>query len=158
MTPRKEVFVKIKKALSTIKAIELVDLNRNQFDTIDGNNPGCFTAALISPPNINYDTMVEQTKEGSANIEILLFVKDGWLNQHQTTEDDEDGFNEIDLIDIVTETLELLQGDCFKPLELIEESENDISVKSLMSYRLVFNTSIYKKVNAKYNKKKLTLQ
>lgn len=157
MTPRKELFVVIKEALKTIKAIEMIDLNRNQFDTIDGNHPGCFTAALISSPNINYGTMVERKKEGDANIEVLLFVKDGWLNQHQTTEDDNSGFNEIDLIDTVTEALELLQGDSFKPLELIEEGENDISEKTLMSYKLVFNTTVYKKVKAKYKKKKLTL-
>lgn len=158
MTPRKELFIEIKKALvANVSELELVDLDRKQFDQTEKESPGCFTACLIKSPTIQWQTMVENVKEGTAEIEVTLYTKDGWLNQHNTTEDNEHGLIEIDLIDKVTEALEFLYGESFKPLELINEEESEISEKELMSFRLTFSTMVYKRVNYPYQKKKLTL-
>ena len=39
MTPRKELFVKVKQALATIEGIELIDLQRGQFDNPENSYP-----------------------------------------------------------------------------------------------------------------------
>ena len=40
MTPRKELFIKIKQALDTISSLEYIDLNRNQFGS--DKFPDCY--------------------------------------------------------------------------------------------------------------------
>lgn len=153
MTPRKELFIKIKQTLKLISELELVDLNRKQLDSEVQH----YTACLIKTPTIQWETMVENKKEGTAEVEVTLYTKDGWLNQHNGTTDSEHGLVEIDLIDKVTEALEFLKGDYFKPLELVLEEESEVSDKEIMSFRLVFSTMVYKRINYPYQNKKLTL-
>ena len=57
MTPRKELFVKVKQALATIEGIELIDLQRGQFDNPENGYPEIWTAALIQVMPITYETM-----------------------------------------------------------------------------------------------------
>ncbi len=157
MTPSKEIFVEVQKALKNIDALELIDLNRRQFEKGKENYPGVFTAALIKMPSIKYESMVEQVKEGTAEIEILLYCKDGWMDQHQNTADPNNGLVEIDLIDSIVEELEDLKGISFTELEQTLEEENEISQEDLMSFRILFYTNVYKKINPKYTKRGLTI-
>ena len=146
MTPRKEIFIEVQKALKTINAIELVDLDRKQYQKGKENYPGNFTAALIKSPRITYDTMVEGKIEGTAEIEVVLYCKDGWMDQHQNTADPNNGLIEIDIIDLIVEKLQFLFGDCFTPLEQNYEEENEIADNDLMSYNISFTTKIFKTV------------
>ena len=157
MTPRKEIFVKIQDALKTIDVLELVDLDRKQFLGSQENYPGCFTAALIKSPSIRYETMTEERKEGTAEIEVVLYCKDGWMHQHQNTADPSNGLIEIDLIDAIVEKLELLYGDSFTPLEQTSEDEEDVSDAQLMSFKIGFSTKVYKTVNKKFSNRKLNI-
>lgn len=158
MTPRKELFIKTQEALKTIEAIELVDLDRKQFQKGKDNYPGNFTAVLIKSPTIDYEPMTEGKVEGNAELEVVLYCKDGWIDQHQKTADPNHGLIEIDLIDLITEKLQFLQGNSFKPLELSSEGENELSEDDLMSYTIVFKTKIYKTVNNSFPlKQKITL-
>lgn len=155
MTPRKELFIKIKTALALIPQLELVDLQRKQFSNPKENYPTYWTAALIDIKNIAWETMVEQMQEGNCNVEITLYCKDGWLDQHSGTDDEEDGLIEIDLIDIIVEQLQFLQGDYFKPLHQTADETEDTDGE-IMSYKISFSTLLYRKVNPKYTFKKLT--
>jgi hypothetical protein len=155
MTPRKELFIKIKEALALIPQLELVDLQRKQFSNPKENYPTYWTAALIDIKNIAWETMVEQMQEGNCNVEITLYCKDGWLDQHSGTDDEEDGLIEIDLIDIIVEQLQFLQGDYFKPLHQTADETEDTD-SEIMSYKISFSTLLYRKVNPKYTLKKLT--
>ena len=157
MTPSKEIFVKIQEALKPIEKLELIDLDRKQFQKGKENYPGCFTAALIKLPRINYQSMVEQRKEGTAEIEVVLYCKDGWMHQHQNTADPNNGLTEIDLIDTIVEALEGLTGNCFTQLEQTVEDENEISEDDLMSFSIQFSTNVYKLINPKYTKQKISL-
>lgn len=159
MTPRKELFIEIQKALKTIKSIELVDLYRGQFENQKESYPTQFTCALIHIGTIDYESMVENCKQGLAEITIYLYIKDGWLDQHFNTSDNENGLIEIDLIDEVISKLEFLKGDNFKPLQLIQEDENDITDPNIMSFCIRFNSRIYRQINYQITKmKKLTLK
>lgn len=155
MTPRKELFIKIKTALALIPQLELVDLQRKQFSNPRENYPTYWTAALIDIKNIAWETMVEQMQEGNCNVEITLYCKDGWLDQHSGTDDEEYGLIEIDLIDIIVEQLQFLQGDYFKPLHQTADETEDTD-SEIMSYKISFSTLLYRKVNPKYTLKKLT--
>jgi hypothetical protein len=158
MTPGKEIFVKVQEQLKTITDLELVDLDRKQFENKQSDNyAGCFTAALIKYPNINYESMTEQQKEGTAEIEILLYCKDGWMHQHQNTADPNNGLTEIDLIDSIVEALEGLYGDAFTSLEQTNESENEIADDELISFSIKFSTRVYKYINKKYSSRSLTI-
>jgi hypothetical protein len=157
MTPAKEIFVEIQTALQSIAALELIDLDRKQFQKGKENYPGCFTAALIKLPSIEYQTMVEQIKEGTATIEVVLYCKDGWMHQHQNTADPNNGLTEIDLIDNIVEALEGLRGNSFTALEQISEQEDDISEEDLMSIRIGFSSKVYKTVNQKFTNRGLTI-
>lgn len=157
MTPAKEIFVEIQKALKPITLLELIDLDRKQFSQGKENNPGCFTAALIKYPTIQYESMVEQVKEGTAAIEVILYCKDGWMHQHQNTTDPNNGLTEIDLVDNIVEALEGLTGESFTSLEQNDEAENEISEDELMSVRIGFTSKVYKTVNKKFTSKKLTI-
>ena len=155
MTPRKELFIKIKEVLALIPELELVDLQRKQFSNPKENYPTYWTAALIDIKNITWETMVEQKQEGKCNVEITLYCKDGWLDQHNGTNDDEHGLIEIDLIDTIVEGLQFLQGDYFKPLHQTADETED-SDGEIMSYKISFSTLLYRKINPKYTFKKLT--
>lgn len=157
MTPSKEIFVAIQNALKPIEALELIDLDRKQFNKGKENYPGCFTAVLIKIPRINYETMVEQVKEGKATVEVVLYCKDGWMDQHQNSADPNNGLIEIDLIDDIVEALEGLTGASFTQLEQTVEEENEISEDDLMSFNIGFSTTVYKTVNKKFSSKKLTI-
>lgn len=157
MTPAKEIFVEIQKKLKPITALELIDLDRKQFNKGSENYPGCFTAALIKLPSIQYESMVEQIKEGTADIEVVLYCKDGWMHQHQKTADPNNGLTEIDLVDTICEALEGLCGNSFTSLEQTSESENEISEDDLMSIRIGFFAKVYKTINKKYTNRGLTI-
>ena len=148
MTPRKEIFIKIKEALQTIPQLELVDLDRGQMSA--EKEPHLFVAALI--------TMTEQNQEGRASVDVTLYCRDGWLNQYQNTEDTEHGLNEIDLLDAIAEKLQFLQGEQFKPLEQIGDEIDSQTMKGNFAYRLSFDTMIYRKLAPKYKTVKMSLK
>lgn len=156
MTPRKELFVKILEALKNISELELIDLNRNQFNQPKENFPSLFTAALIKINEIKWENMVEQQQEGIVTIDVDFFSLDGFMQQTDGTKDDENGLTEIDIIDKIVENLQGLKGEHFKPLNLSNERDLDLQDVQ-MSYQLSFTTTIYRYINKKYITKKLTL-
>ena len=156
MTPRKELFIKIKEALTQIPELELVDLQRKQFSNPKENYPSYWTAALIEIKAVRWESMVENKQEGECTIDVILYTKDGWLDQHDSTADQEHGLIEIDLQDTIVEKLQFLKGDYFKPLELTNEANEDED-SEMMSYRLSFSTLIYRRVNPQYSLKKITI-
>ncbi|WP_286913125.1 hypothetical protein [Flavobacterium sp. UBA4197] len=157
MTPRKELFIKIQKALAdNIPELELVDLQRKQFSNPEKGYPTYWTAALISISKIDWETMVENKQEGACTVEITLYCKDGWLDQHFGTGDAEHGLIEVDLIDKIVENLQFLEGDYFRVLELSDESSGDES-DEIMTYTLTFTTNIYRRINPKYKRVSLTI-
>lgn len=157
MTPRKELFIKIKAALMQVPGLEYVDLYRNQFGAGKEYYPQYWTAALIRINNIQYETMTEGKQEGNATIDVLLYTKDGWTDQHNLTADSEHGLAEIDLIDNIAEALQFLQGDYFKPLQQTSDEVEDNSLEAIMSYRITFDTLIYRRIVQKYTNRKLTI-
>jgi hypothetical protein len=156
MTPRKELYIKIKQALTQIPQLELVDLQRKQFSNPKENYPTYWTAALIEIKAVRWESMVENKQEGECTVDVILYTKDGWLDQHDTTADAEHGLVEIDLQDAIVENLQFLKGDYFKPLELTNEANEDED-SEMMSYRLSFSTLIYRRINPKFSNRKLTL-
>lgn len=156
MTPRKEIYIKIKEALKQIPELELVDLQRKQFSNPKENYPTYWTAALIEIKAIRWESMVENKQEGECTVDVILYTKDGWLDQHDTTADAEHGLVEIDLQDAIVENLQFLKGDYFKPLELTNEVNEDED-SEMMSYRLSFSTLIYRRINPKYSTRKITI-
>lgn len=156
MTPRKELFIKIKEALSTIPELELCDFFRGQF--VDGEKqPNIFTAALIRIGRITYDTMTEHNQEGNCPVDVILYCKDGWMDQHTGTTDPEHGFMEIDLQDAIVEKLQFLKGEHFKPLQQTEDDTEEINMKGIISFKSSFTTRIYRKVKPKYTNVSITL-
>ena len=156
MTPRKELFIKIKEALMTISKIDLVDLERQQMQS--DKFPDLFVSTLIKINKITYETMTEQNQEGTASVDVILYCRDGWMNQHNGTEDGDHGLNEIDLLDDIAEKLQFLSGDQFKPLEQTEDETQDQTMTGIFSYRQSFSTRIYRKLASKYHNKKISLQ
>lgn len=150
MTPRKELYIKIKQALKNIPAIELIDLQRKQFSNPEKGYGDYWTAALVKISAIRWESMVEQKQEGVCTVEVTLYCKDGWMDQHDGTTDADDGLTEIDLIDDIVENLQFLEGDFFRALELSNESSGDDS-SEIMDYTLTFTTNIYRRINAKYS-------
>jgi len=157
MTPRKEIFLKIMEALRLVPELELIDLYRKQFEGAKDTYPQYWTAALIKINKITWETMVEHRQEGNADIDVLLYTKDGWLDQHQNTADNSSGLLEIELLDSVTEQLQFLQGDSFRPLQQTSEDIEDNSFEGVMSYRLNFSTQVYRQVNYKYQNKRIII-
>lgn len=153
MTPRKELFTKIKDALSEITQLEYVDLFRDQFGANKEVYPQYFTAVLIRINNIEYQSMIEQKQEGNTDIDILLYTKDGWMDQHNNTSDPDSGLAEIDLLDSIVEKLQFLKGDLFKPLHQTGETIEDNSLEGIMSYKLNFSTMIFRRLTYKYTNK-----
>ena len=156
MTPRKELFIKIKEALNEIPELELVDLQRKQFSNPEKSYPTCWTAALIEIKSIRWESMVENKQEGECTVDVVLYTKDGWSDQHNTTADQEHGLVEIDLQDSIVEKLQFLKGEYFKPLQLTNEV-NDEQDSQMMSYLLSFSTLIYRRINPQYSLKRITV-
>lgn len=100
--------------------------------------------------------MVENKQEGECTVDVTLYCKDGWLDQHDGTADTNGGLTEIDLIDAMVESLQFLKGDYFKPLELSNESSEDVD-SEIMSYTLSFTTLIYRRVNPRYSNRTITI-
>ncbi|MRI64538.1 hypothetical protein EDM00_11160 [Ornithobacterium rhinotracheale] len=157
MTPRKELFIKIKKALASVQGLELIDLQRGQFDNPQSHYPEIWTAALIQVMPIRYETMTEHLQEGSCDINIDFYCKDGWTDQHLGTADPEHGLMELDILDGITDALQFLQGEQFKPLQQTGEDELHINEEGIMSYRLTFSTIIYRRTNYPFDKKFIKL-
>ena len=155
MTPRKELFVAIQNELKSIASLELVDLQRKQFSNPKETYGTIYTAALIGIRKIAWGQMVGQRQEGDCNVEVIIYTKDGWVDQHDTTSDPENGLEEIDLIDEVVEKLLFLNSENFKPLMLIEEAPEDED-NEMLSYKVTFNTTIYRTINKRYLTKKIT--
>lgn len=155
MTPRKELFIKIKEALMTIPELELVDLERQQMQS--DKFPDLFVSALIKINKITYETMTEQNQEGNTSVDVILYCRDGWLNQHNGTEDTEHGMNEIDLLDDIAEKLQFLKGDQFTPLQQTDDEPQEQTMQGMFSYRQSFSTMIYRKLAPKYQNKTITI-
>jgi len=155
MTPRKELFIKVKEALANIAALELIDLQRGQFDLEEKQYPNCYTAALIQIMPINYTTMVEHQVEGICTFHVDFYCKDGWMDQFNTTPDPTHGLIEIDVLDEITNAVQFLVGEQFKPVQLANEEELSINDAGIMSYRLTFSTHIYKRTTYGYTNAKL---
>lgn len=158
MTPRKELFIKIKEALTTIPELELVDFFRGQFNDGKEQYPSIFTAALIKINRITYDTMTEHNQEGNTSIDVILYCKDGWMDQHNTTADPNHGFMEIDLQDAIVEKLQFLKGIQFKPLQQTEDDTEDASYDGIMSFKTTFSTRIYRRISPRYNNVSITIK
>lgn len=157
MTPRKELFIKVKEALAELPTLELVDLQRKQFAMPKENYPSYFTAALIEIKTITWATMVEQKQEGKATVDVTFYCKDGWMDQHNGTTDPEHGLIEVDVIDSIVEQLQGLKGDTFKQLDLSNEESVDDALE-MMSYKISFSTIIYRHINPRFTTKKLSIQ
>jgi hypothetical protein len=157
MTPRKELFITIKNRLKEIPELEYIDFFRDQFKESEEDFPSYWTAALIRIPKITYETMTEQHQEGSCTLDIILYCKDGWMDQHHNTSDPESGLMEIDLLDKIAEKLQFLQGEQFKPLQQTEDETDDITMSAMMSYRQSFKTKIYRTLAPKYQPKKISI-
>lgn len=148
MTPRKELFVKIKKALEQIPALELVDLQRNQMTS--ERFPNLFIAALINIGSIHWETMTEQAQEGKASISIDFYCRDGWRNQHQQTEDAEEGLMEMDIIDQISEAIQFLRDEQFRVVTLDSDEVINQSMEGIFQYRLTFSCLLYRYLNPQY--------
>ncbi len=144
MPIRKDIYLNVKEHLKAIKTVELIDLYRGQFGggipEVYGN---IYTACLIDISSIEWETMTGQKQEGNLSISIYLYVKDGFAHQFQGSSDHNNGFNEIDLIETIVNTLQFIKTDGFKPLELSREDSLGSPIKGLMSYKLEFNTRCY---------------
>ena len=157
MTPRKELFIKVKQALATIEGIELIDLQRGQFDNPENGYPEIWTAALIQVMPIAYETMTQHVQEGECEFHIDFYCKDGWTDQHLGTVDLEEGLMELDILDKITDTIQFLQGEQFKPVQQVREEELRLSDDGIMSYRITFTTHIYRQTPYPYEPKKIKL-
>lgn len=156
MTPRKELFIKIKEALMEIPELELVDLDRGQMNS--ERFPQLFVSTLINIKKIDWETMTEQNQEGSTSVEITLYCRDGWADQHQNTADPNHGMNEIDLLDNIAEKLQFLNGEQFKPLEQTEDETITQTMEGIFAYKQSFSTRIYRKLTPNYQPIKIKLK
>ncbi len=154
MTPRKELFIAVKEALMTVPQLELVDLNRGQFEGEDF--PNLFVAALIKILSIDYETMTEEGQTGTALITVTLYCRDGWMNQHNGTTDPNHGLMEIDLIDAIAEKLQFLYGDQFSPLQQTNDAEETVDMGGMFAYSQTFDTRVKRKLGRKYTNRPLT--
>lgn len=152
MTPKKEIFLKIRDVLKDIVGIEYVDLHRNQFEAGKENYPQYLTACLVKITSIQWQTMVEQLQEGNASVEITLYTLDGFADQHAGTADNSDGLAEIELIDDIAEKIQFLHGNSFQPLQQVSEEDEQTELVGLIAYKLTFNALVYRKTAARYSK------
>lgn len=156
ITPRKELFITIKNKLKEIPELEYIDLFRNQFNKEEKEDlPSYWTAALIRINQITWTTMTEQNQEGKCSVDVILYCKDGWMDQHNNTSDPESGLMEIDLLDVIAEKLQFLQGSQFKPLQQTDDETEDVTMDEIMSYKQSFSTMLYRTLAPKYQPKKL---
>ncbi|MDO5608265.1 MAG: hypothetical protein Q4G08_07420 [Capnocytophaga sp.] len=158
MTPRKELFVKIKEALSAISGLELIDLQRGQFDNPGKHYPEIWTAALIQIMPVRYSTMTEHVQEGECDFHIDFYCKDGWTDQHLGTADPEHGLMELDILDSIADALQFLKGEQFKPAQQTGEEELRFSDDGIMSCRISFSTLIYRRTKYVFKMKKLVVR
>jgi hypothetical protein len=159
MTSRKRLFLDVRDKLKTVTELELIDYHRNQFAQGSNQYPNQYTAALIKIGVTDYASMTEGIKEGSnAIVEIHLYIKDGWMDQHQNTTDPEGGLIEIDLIDKIEEALENLTGDDYRPLKVIQEDEIEDEGDPIMGFVIKFGTKIFKRINYPYTKRNIQIQ
>jgi hypothetical protein len=153
MTSRKRLFLDVQNQLKTVTELEVIDYHRNQFAEGVNQYPNQYTAALIKIDVTDYASMTEGIKEGSnAIVEIHLYIKDGWMDQHQNTSDPEGGLIEIDLIDKIEEALENLTGNDYRPLKVIQEDEIPNEGEPIMGFIIKFGTKIFKRINYGYTK------
>ena len=62
---------------------------------------------------------------------------------------------ELDILDKITDTIQFLQGEQFKPVQQVREEELRLSDDGIMSYRITFTTHIYRQTPYPYKPKKL---
>lgn len=156
MTPRKELFIKIKERLQEIPQLELIDLHRNQFES--DKFPNLFVAALIRINKISWETMTEQNQEGTATVDVVFYCRDGWNEQHAGTKDHNGGLTEMDLLDEIAEKLQFLCGEQFTALEQFEDETVEQGMAGMFSYRQSFSTMIYRKLAPRYSNKNIQFQ
>ena len=155
MTPRKELFIKIKQVLDAIPQLEYIDLHRNQFD--DQSFPDSMVSALIKINKIDWQNMPEQSQEGNTTIDIVLYCRDGWMDQHNGTTDAGHGLNEIDLLDTIAAKLQSLKGDYFGALHHMDDETEQQDMKGIFVYRQSFSCNLYRKLAPKYQPKTITI-
>lgn len=95
---------------------------------------------------------------GKASVEITLYCRDGWADQHQNTADPNHGLNEIDLLDNIAEKLQFLNGEQFKPLEQTEDETLTQTMDGIFAYKQSFSTMIYRKLAPNYKPIKMKLK
>ena len=137
--------------------MELVDFFRGQFSEGKDNYPQDWTAALIRINNIAWETMTEHKQEGTCTMDVILYCRDGWMDQHNTTADPEHGFMEIDLQDAIVEKLQFLKGDQFKPLQQTDDETEEANPEGMLSFKSTFTTRIYRRIAPKYANASITL-
>ncbi len=157
MTARKELFIAVKQALSKVQGLELIDLQRGQFENPKNNYPDIWTACLIQVMPIKWQTMTEHNQEGICDFHIDFYCKDGWTDQHLGTADNEHGLIELDILDNIVDEIQFLKGEQFQPVQLSNEDELHINEDGIMSYRLTFSTMVYRQTKYPYKKQKLTI-
>lgn len=154
MTPRKEIYTRIKEALTELQELELVDLFRKQFDT-DPSKLLQWTAALIKVNRITWDYLAEQRHEGTVDIDIILYIKDGWLNQQNDSNDEDNSLIEFDLIDSVCQKLDGLSGNSFNGIKIVSDELDNNNLLGIMSYRITGTCTIYLKLDDKFPKRQI---
>ena len=158
MTPRKELYIALRDALAAIPEVELTDLDRGQYADPEGSYPTQYTAALVRINRIDYTTAIENGQDGTVSVDINLYCKDGWMDQHASTADPDGGLMEIDLLDTVTDAVQYLEGDRFGKLEQVGEESNDPLPGGIMWYTATFSCKIYKKTKYAFAKARLNIQ
>lgn len=101
--------------------------------------------------------MTEQNQEGTCELDVILYCKDGWMDQHNNTADPESGLMEIDLLDTIAEKLQFLKGEQFKPLQQTDDETEEVTMEAIMSYRQSFKTKIYRTIAPKYQPIKISM-
>ena len=140
----------------TIPQLELIDLERGQMHA--KKFPEILVSALIKINRISYETMTEQNQEGTTSVSVTLYCRDGWMDQHNNTDDPEHGLMEIDLLDKIAEKLQFLKGEQFTPLQQTDDEIQEQSMEGMFSYLQNFSTMIYRKLAPKYQNKKIKFQ
>jgi hypothetical protein len=156
MTPKKALFIALKEQLKTIPGLELVDWFRGQFDNGSDSYPTEYTTALIRINRVEWETMTQQQQEGDCSVDVILYCKDGWMDQHSNTSDPQHGLIEIDLMDDIVDKIQFLQGEQFSKLEQSDEETEDATYERLMSYRIGFTCNLYKRTPSAFAKARLT--
>ena len=64
---------------------------------------------------------------------------------------------ELDILDKITDTIQFLQGEQFKPVQQVREEELRLSDDGIMSYRITFTTRIYRQTPYPYAGRRLQI-